>query len=59
MISGNTPAICSVYWKECAWQWDDGRLGVRMPYNAATGVRSPKGSLRFLSSLLLPVKVIA
>ena len=58
MISGNTPAIYSVFWEECARQWHDGRV-VRMPWNPATGVRSPKGSLRFLSSLLFPVKVIA
>ena len=32
---------------------------VRMPCNPVTGVRSPKDWLRFLSSLLFPVKVIA
>ena len=31
---------------------------VRMHGNPATGVRSPKGWPRFLSSLLFPVKVI-
>ena len=32
---------------------------VRMPFHPATGVQSPEGALRFLSSLLFPVKVIA
>ena len=31
----------------------------RMPCHPATGVQSPEGALRFLSSLLFPVKVIA
>ena len=32
---------------------------VRVLCNPATEVRSPEGALRFLSSLLFPVKVVA
>ena len=33
MISGNTPAISSVFWGGCARQWHDGRVG--SSYSAA------------------------
>ena len=59
MISGNTPLYRAFFGKGVPGNGMMVEWEVSVPCNPATGVRSPKGSLRFLSSLSFPVKVIA